>query len=310
MNSSMSKDKQKPRLSFKELQTQIEKNKEKRDELNKKTKDYINTLQDVEKGIMDSLKVAKEVYKKKRNYFNEKVKKLKEKKDEYKELLAKLVEEKKDIEHLKRDNGKFKGFTSIKKLESKIEYYERLIETENLDITEENAIIDRIKELAQIKQDSFAEQQSSKLFRLERKIEIVKINLNKIYEQLNKWSNKSQSYHQKMHDSYQKVNELREKKNRMEEALIENKKKADFYHEKYLNGINQKKKLSKGRGRRPSYRAKPKKKQKYTPRQDPKQLELLEKIKQDKLAEALEKHKAGKKLNLFEARLILENNKS
>ncbi|GAH36856.1 unnamed protein product, partial [marine sediment metagenome] len=31
------------------------------------------------------------------------------------------------------------------------------------------------------------------------------------------------------------------------------------------------------------------------------------KLKQDKLATALEKHKAGKKLNLFEARLILEH---
>jgi hypothetical protein len=35
-------------------------------------------------------------------------------------------------------------------------------------------------------------------------------------------------------------------------------------------------------------------------------MEELEKLKQDKLAEALEKQKAGKKLNLFEARLILE----
>jgi hypothetical protein len=33
---------------------------------------------------------------------------------------------------------------------------------------------------------------------------------------------------------------------------------------------------------------------------------MIEKIKQNKLAEAIEKQKAGKKLNLFEARLILE----
>ena len=32
---------------------------------------------------------------------------------------------------------------------------------------------------------------------------------------------------------------------------------------------------------------------------------MIEKMKKDKLAEALEKQKAGKKLNLFEARLIL-----
>ena len=33
---------------------------------------------------------------------------------------------------------------------------------------------------------------------------------------------------------------------------------------------------------------------------------MLEKVKKEKLATALEKKKAGKKLNLYEARLILE----
>ena len=37
--------------------------------------------------------------------------------------------------------------------------------------------------------------------------------------------------------------------------------------------------------------------------------ELLEKMKKDKRATALEKQKAGKKLNLYEARLILEQGK-
>ena len=35
----------------------------------------------------------------------------------------------------------------------------------------------------------------------------------------------------------------------------------------------------------------------------------LEKLKQEKLAAALEKQKAGRKLNLYEARLILESSK-
>ena len=36
---------------------------------------------------------------------------------------------------------------------------------------------------------------------------------------------------------------------------------------------------------------------------------MIEKMKKDKLAMALEKQKAGKKLNLFEARLILEKSR-
>jgi len=155
-----------------------------------------------------------------------------------------------------------------------------------------------------MKQKLLLEQGSNDLFRIERKLEIVKINLNKIYEQLNKWSNKSQENHAKMLEVYQKVDYLREKKKVMEEDLIDNKKKADQYHEQYLKLMNQKKKLT--RGRKP-YRQNRKLNLKIE--EVNKKQEMIEKIKQDKLALALEKQKAGKKLNLFEARLILEKSK-
>ena len=178
------------------------------------------------------------------------------------------------------------------------------IEIENLAIPEENAMVDQIRELAQIKQEFLDEQQNSDFFKIERKIQIVKINLNKIYEQLNKWSNKSQDYHAKMQDIYQTVNELREKKKTLEEELIENKKAADAYHEKFLRVMSKIKKDSKGK--RPTYASK---KPKTPKKRSTFKNEELEKLKQDKLAVALEKQKTGKKLNLYEARLILESSK-
>ncbi len=309
MNLSMSKDTtSKVQLSFNELQQKIGDFKVKRDELNKKTKDYINGLQKIENTINESLRAAKEKYKKKRDYWNNKVKKLKEKKIEYKNILDNLLQEKRKIQKV---NGRGKGknhFLSIKQLERKIDNFERMIETENLEIAEENAIIDKIKELAEEKRRFFEEQENADMFKIERKIEIVKINLNKIYEQLNKWSNKSQDYHSRMLELYDKVRELKENKLKMEVALIENKKSADKYHAQYLLVMNQKKKISKGRGKRtrntrgkPSYNRVNRKGKNH---------EMLERLKKDKLATALEKHKAGKKLNLFEARLILEQNKS
>jgi uncharacterized coiled-coil DUF342 family protein len=54
------------RISYKELQEKIEKFRGKRDELNKKTKEYINELQEIETEINKSLKTARDVYKKKR----------------------------------------------------------------------------------------------------------------------------------------------------------------------------------------------------------------------------------------------------
>ncbi|MFX1338963.1 MAG: hypothetical protein ACFFDK_10165 [Promethearchaeota archaeon] len=308
----MSKDKtNKPRLSYRELQEKIEEFKNKRDDLNKKTKDYINNLQEIESEINNALKTARDVYKKKRDYWNGKVKLLKKKKIEYKNILDKLIEEKRKLQKERSSNNRLKSFISIKQIDRKIENLERIIETENLDITKENEIVDKIKELAENKQEQLIAQQNDGSYKIERQIEIVKINLNKIYEQLNKWSNKSQKNHAKMQDLYQKANELKNNKKQMEEELIENKKIADQYHFQYLDVMSQKKKMDKGR--RP-YRQKgakyPPRKQKPKHRPPSKDKELIEKIKQDKLATALEKQKAGKKLNLFEARLILEQNKS
>jgi len=298
MSRNNTRNSQNSRTSFRGLQILIEDLRQKRDDLNLKTKDFINDLQEIETEININLKAAKEKYKKKRDYWNNKVKELKDKKLEYKTLLDKLFEEKKSIQ--KKGNNSERPI-SIKQIERKISNFERIIETENLEIAEENAIVDKIKTLAESKQQFLSDQQNSDFFKIERKIEIVKINLNKIYEQLNKWSNKSQENHAKMLEIFNKVDELREQKRKREEELIENKKAADRYHEQYLQVMNQRKKISKDK--RPYN---PSKKPHFRAKNIRKKNEMIEKIKQNKLAEAIEKQKAGKKLNLFEARLILE----
>jgi len=287
------------RLSFKDLQSQIEDLKYKRDESNRKTKKFINNLLELENEIASSLKIAKESHKKKRDYWNKKVKLLKEKKIEYKQLLDTLLEEKKKFQKKKQKDEK--QILSFKQIERKIENLERRIETEKLDISEENAIVDKIREYAESKQGFLSEDRNNERFKTERKIEIVKINLNIIYEKLNKWSEKSQENHSKMLEVFQKVDELKEKKKKIEEELIENKKTADRFHEQYIKVMNQRKKTFKGK----KYYKTNKIKTYHRSKKD----DMMQKLKQDKLAIALEKQKSGQKLNLFEARLILENAK-
>ncbi|MHA2472539.1 MAG: DUF7121 family protein [Promethearchaeota archaeon] len=298
MSRNNSKDSRNSQTSFRGAQLLIDDLRKKRDDLNQRTKTFINELQELDGEINSNLKIAKNDYRKKRDYWNNKVKALKDKKLEYKVLLDKLFKEKNEIHKSSKKSDKV---ISIKQVERKIDNLERMIETENLDMTEENAIIDKIRELAESKQNFLAEQENDEFFKIERKIEIVKINLNKIYEQLNKWSDKSQENHAKMLELFQQVDVLRERKRAMEEELIENKKAADRYHEQYLQVMNQNKRRSKGRK---PYHANKKPQKKVVHYQ--KKNEMIEKMKQDKLAEALEKQKAGKKLNLFEARLILE----
>ena len=308
MNLSMSKannnSPQTSKNSFRELQLQIEEFRQKRDDLNKKTKDFINQLQEIDVKIGENLSLAKDNYKKKRDHWNSKVKKLKGKKNEYKDILDNFFEEKKKLVKNSKKGRDNKKYISVRQIDKKIDNLERRIEIENLDILEENAMVDQIRDLAKIKVDFLAEEQNTDIFKIERKIQIVKINLNKIYEQLNKWSTKSQDYHAKMLEIYQTVNELREEKKALEENLIENKKAADVYHEKFLQVMNKRKKESKGKQSNYSSK-KPRTPQKrFTHRNS-----QLEKLKQEKLAIALEKQKSGRKLNLFEARLILESSK-
>ena len=97
MSKNNTKNSQNSRTSQRGLQNLIEDLKKKRDDLNSKTKKYINALQEIETEIETSLKTAKEKFKKKRDYWNKKVKELKDKKLEYKALLDKLKDEKKAI---------------------------------------------------------------------------------------------------------------------------------------------------------------------------------------------------------------------
>ena len=290
-------------ISFKDITLKIEDFKGKRDELNKKTKEYINNLQTIDSEIIKLLKTAKDVFKRKRDLWNKKVKGLKVKKVEYKTLLDNLLEEKKKSPKAKKTGPK--KFISVNQIDRKIENLERIIETENLDMSEENDIVDKIRALAEQKQEQTIAQKNDNFYIIERKIEIVKINLNKIYESLNKWSNKSQENHKIMLEMYQQANELKDKKKVMEEKLIENKKAADNYHEQFLEVMKIKKKKFKGKK---SYNRRPR--TGTGTRYKSKRNELLEKLKKEKLSTALEKQKAGKKLNLFEARLILEQHKN
>ncbi|MCJ7649919.1 MAG: hypothetical protein MUP85_15010 [Candidatus Lokiarchaeota archaeon] len=294
------------RNSFKGLQLQIEDFREKRDELNQKTKEFITELQEIDTEIDNLLRVSKENYKKKRDYWNSKVKILKEKKNEYKTILDSCMEERKALQkEFRKDKNPKNNFSSIKQIERKIENLERVIETEKLDIAEENSIIDKIGELAEVKQDFMSEQKNSEVFKIDRKIQIVKINLNKIYEQLTKWSNKSQNYHSKLQEVYDRVNELKEKKKKTEEELIDNKKAADAYHEQFLKVMNQRKTSPKKKG--PYNRNKKPERSQRPYGYNKEKNDELQKLKETKLATALEKQKAGKRLNLYEARLILES---
>ena len=156
-------------------------------------------------------------------------------------------------------------------------------------------LIDKIKELKNQRNNlkskdkvngknySLIKKYEAETERLERSIETDQLTIkeeNRIIERITELA-------EKLRD------ELNDKRKIKEEDLINNKIKADEYHELFIKMLNQKKRVRK-----------PKKLYAYKRQMERKTIE--DEIIKKNLAIAIEKQKKGQKLNMFEARLLLE----
>jgi len=173
----------------------------KRNLANKELENYVKSFRNIDSEIYKSLFAAKEFYTKKRHYYNQKIKKLKQNEIDFKKLLNYVYRERKNssepkekdeisilIKHIKE---------SIEEIEDKMYYLNNKIEEQTLDITEENNIIEEIKNLDRDKQinlrhlrklegDLVKEMRSNTYFKAIRTIEILEVNLKEIPRNLNK----------------------------------------------------------------------------------------------------------------------------
>ncbi|MCK4281153.1 MAG: hypothetical protein KAX10_03480 [Candidatus Lokiarchaeota archaeon] len=278
-------------LSFGEIQSQADDYKKLRDELNEKTKQIFKYLNSTNKEIEQYRKEAKDL-RKNRDEINQKIKELKKKK--YK-LIDKIKELKNQRNNLKsKDKVNGKNYSLIKKYEAETERLERSIETDQLTIKEENRIIERITELAEKRKELLKYmEENDELYQTEKDIDSIGIELDNIKIDFDVLSKESQEYHEKMITLYKEIDYIIDKRKFKEEELINNKIKADEYHELFIKMLNQKKRVRK-----------PKKLYAYKRQMERKTIE--DEIIKKNLAAAIEKQKKGQKLNMFEARLLLE----
>ncbi|MFX1387929.1 MAG: hypothetical protein ACFE9M_11990 [Promethearchaeota archaeon] len=293
-------------VSFNSLLQKIEVVKRKRNDLNKKIKEYISSFQMIETELIDSFLAAKETYDKRWKYCIKKRKMLRKKKIDYEYLLNNLIEERKILQN-PRSNSKDLELiestkNSINQIDDKIQNLERKIKFELLNINEENEIIEEINTLEKKKQELKIKLQSSELYKNQRKIEIIDIKLKTIVEQLNKWFFKRRNSCKEIFDLFQKVYKLNTNKKKMEKQLSENKRAAERYFLQFSRALNYENEISK----KLHYINKLKQKEIPWFGLSIKNKELFKKFKQEKLAVALEKQKSGKKLDFYEYRLILD----
>ncbi len=282
---------QSQQLSFGEIQSQADDYKRLRDEHNIKTKELFKYLNSTNKEIEQYRKEAKDL-RKNRDEINQKIKEKKKKKYE---LIDKIKEYKNKRNNLKsKDKANGKNYSLIKKYEAETERLERSIETDQLTIKEENRIIERITELAEKRKELLKYmEENDELFQIEKDIESIGIELDNIKENFNVLSKESQEYHEKMVTLYKEIDYINDQRKIKEEELIINKVKADEYHELFIKMLNQKKRVRK-----------PKKHYAYKKQMERKTIE--DEIIKKNLAAAIEKQKKGQRLNMFEARLLLE----
>jgi hypothetical protein len=297
----------------------------KRNLASKELENYIKSFRNIDSEIVKSLFAAKEFYAKKRRYYRKKIKNLKQKNIEFKRLLEYAYKER---ERVKKPKFKDEISTTIKhikdsieKIEYKIYNLNNKIEEQTLDVDEESNIIEEIQNLNREKQinlrhlkklrvDLSQEMQNNMYFKTIRIIEIIEINLKEISKNLNKWFKRRINSHKYVLELYRKAKQFENIKKQIENELVKAKQTNDknlqlFYKIKdkslqqafqdHLKRYRKKIKEEEIHKSKTKYIIQKKRsKKKYT---------------KEKLAHALEKQKAGKRLDFYELKLILEHSK-
>ena len=293
----------------------------KRNQLNTKIKNNINSFQMIEYEIYKTLFDAREYYNKKRHYCVKKIKKLRRRANEFQELLDYLINDKRYLKKPKSYCNSLHLINSIKdsirEIEYKIDRFNQRVKDKILEISEEIYVVEKISKLERKKRkrielllDIEKELYSSDYYKILRKIELLEMRLKEIYKYLNKWSNKRKNCHKKMLDLYREARVFRSYKKKMENRLRENKNTSDHYYQQFLKVMNQNGKII-IEEKYVKSNEKPQQIKKVSPRLESviEKKNLYKKYMQDKLAIALEKQKAGKKLHISEYKLILKHSK-
>jgi len=297
----------------------------KRDLANKELENYIKSFRYIDSEIYKSLFAAKEFYGKKQRYYKQKINKLKQQEIEFGKILKyEYQEKKKVIEKKKKDeiSTSIKHVkNTIEELEDKIYNLNNRIEEQALDIDEENYIIEEIQKLDRNKQlnlrhlkkleeELSIEIRNNPYFKTLRSIEILEVNLKGIHKNLKKWSKWKVKIHKQMLELYQKAKEFEKIKMQIEKELLRARQTTDnnlqlFYDSKKeseKNAFQEHLKIFKDK-------AKAKERNKLKTTYIIKKKRLRKSYSKAKLAAALKKQKAGKRLDFYELKLILEHSK-
>lgn len=268
--------------------------KELRDVHNDGTRDLINKIKRIQIEISNIRNQALD-YRMKRDQLNKTVQEVKARKNKLVEQLndsrSALKKAKNEAKQSSDAQDSRNSRAQIGKIRRKIEFLEKQIETEDLDIHRENEIVDEIDKLERTLQELMKETRKPKQFKEEiDNIRQYRKELAEINDELRKAAEESQNYHLLYLDCSKEIDELRREKRNLQRELNENRYIADIYHQRLIE-VSQKLNRRKRITQKAQFQNKKK---------------IKKEIQRLTLEDAKDKLKKGAKLNIFEARAFLE----
>ena len=191
-------------------------------------------------------KIRQEIYalKDERNALNEKVKALKLQRNEAQEKARANIEEKKLIRQKLVELEKKKPKRSYNALNKEFTDIEWKIQTTSLDLSEEKALIETVKQLeTQLKIYKKIGQQNQKNAELQKELNMLKAQANVLHQELAETAQKSQEIHRNLLEKMNKSKEIKGKADVLHAAYLQEKEKTKPLRSEIKKLIDQKAKL-------------------------------------------------------------------
>lgn len=179
-----------------------------------------------------------------RDKLNEDVKQLKQKRNEILEKKRAKIEEAKSLNETLKELSKKKPRKSISAVQKEIDAIEWKIQTNPLNLQEEKALVEKVKNLeAQLAILKKFEQTSQKLLELRAEIKALETEGNTHHEKLTEIAKKSQELHEKMLAKIEELNKLRAESDELHKQFLAVKEKITPINEEIQSLLNQMKTL-------------------------------------------------------------------
>ena len=279
----------------------------------------VSNFQRFEKDIYSSFYSAKIQFIEQIRQVNKEIRKYKENKIINNQLLEDLIKDKKNLPkpQLKEKSIIIEQLrNSIQKIEQELAFLNKKLESSNLNIDEEDDILEQISnlekkkstrfnKLEKIEQDITQELENSDLYMITNLIEVLKHRNEDIESKLIQLLNSRFLIHKKSLSLYRKIKSYESSKIRVEKEIDKNIILFNNYKETFKEVFDNSEHFKIIYKKFESSKETKKEKAKHV-KMIVRKKKLLKKLKDERMKKALEKKKAGEKLDFYELKLILD----